>query len=399
MSGNLCLIVAIAANIVTPAMGADKPVLTTLYQFTGGADGGDPQAAPIVRRGTLYGTTSGGGTNGEGTAFAFSLSQNAETVLTSFRDGDRYHESQLASGVIAHDGTIYGTTGGNGTSNFGTVYKIDTVSGKQTVLYKFKGGADGDYPNGGVIYDHGLLFGTTAYGGTTCADSNPAGCGTVFQLNLRTGTETVLYRFKGGADGEYPLAGLTQENGGLYGTTSSNLTRYQGTVFKIDPGTGLETVLHVFTGGQDGGTPWAGLVYQAGYLYGATLHGGSGCAGNHQAGCGTVFKMDPATGTETVLHSFVGGMDGDGPAATLTHHDGLLYGATESGGGGQGCDGEGCGTVFRIDATTGRESVLHSFSWDVDGADPNNLTFSGGTLYGTTTYGAQGAGTIFKLTP
>jgi uncharacterized repeat protein (TIGR03803 family) len=169
-----------------------------------------------------------------------------------------------------------------------------------TVLHRFTG-ADGQNPSeyGHLIADSaGDLYGTTSGGGAS-------GAGVVFKLN-KTG-ETVLHSFTGGADGGTPYAGLTRDSAGnLYGTTSGGGASGAGVVFKLDT-TGTETVLHNFTGG-DGAKPSAGLIRDsAGNFYGTTVFGGA-------SNWGVVFKLD-TTGTETVLHSFTGGADGGYPLA------------------------------------------------------------------------------------
>jgi uncharacterized repeat protein (TIGR03803 family) len=160
------------------------------------------------------------------------------------------------------------------------------------------------------------------------------------------------------------------------------------------------TVLHSFTGGKDGGQPYAGLVSDAaGNLYGTTEFGGD-LSCNPPYGCGTVFKVNKA-GHETVLHSFKWGTDGAVPAGDLLlASDGTLYGTTADGGGSSNCK-NGCGTVFKVD-TTGKETVLYKFA-ATDGSFPNGSLAQDkdGNLYGTTMYGGgndgNGAGVAFKL--
>ena len=250
-----------------------------------------------------------------------------------------------------------------------------------TLLYSFKGGTDGDAPVAGLLRDAaGNLYGTTFYGGTS---SN----GTVFKLDA-TGTETVLYSFTGGADGGNPQGGLIRDAAGnFYGTTyyGGIPTCQCGTVFKLDT-TGTETVLHSFTG-TDGASPQAGLLRDAsGNLYGTTSNGGA-------VYDGTVFKVD-TTGAETVLHSFAGGNDGWGPhAGLLRDAAGNLYGTTPYGG------LPGSGTVFKLDST-GAKTVLHNFFDHPDGKSPwaGLVGDAAGELYGTTQYGGTyGKGTVFKL--
>jgi uncharacterized repeat protein (TIGR03803 family) len=155
------------------------------------------------------------------------------------------------------------------------------------VLHSFGGTGDGIFPVDGLIADSsGNLYGTTPTGGLPgCGLSG--GCGVVFKLSP-SGTETVLYSFKGGSDGAFPQGPLIADSSGnLYGTGTSG----NGLVFKLSPG-GTETVLHSFTSG-DGLLPRHGLIADSsGNLYGTTSEGGgSVCSGS---GCGIVFKL---TGT------------------------------------------------------------------------------------------------------
>ncbi len=177
------------------------------------------------------------------------------------------------------------------------VYKVDE-DGNSKVLHNFTNGPDGGNPYGPLLLDpHHKLYGPP----TVVA----AGAGVVFKID-RFGNETVLYSFTGGADGGFPLGGLSIDSAGtLYGTTNGGGTAGAGVVFKLDK-TGKETVLYSFTGGSDGGYPFAGLICDShGNLYGTTNGGGA-------AGAGVVFKVD-RSGHETVLYSFTGGSDGGYP--------------------------------------------------------------------------------------
>ncbi|HXC09678.1 MAG TPA: choice-of-anchor tandem repeat GloVer-containing protein, partial [Steroidobacteraceae bacterium] len=277
--------------------------------------------------GNFYGTTASGGTSGRGTVFTLTPS-GTETVLYSFPAGS----SEPYCGLIqGSDGNFYGTTGANGTSDGGTVFEI-TPSGVKTVLHVFpKTGSDGEIPYAGVIQgSDGNLYGTTYFGGSS-------GFGTVFKVTPG-GTETVLYSFAGGSDGEHPYAGVIQgSDGNFYGTTYQGGAGGYGTVFKITP-SGTETVLHSFAGGSsDGANPEAGLTQGTdGNFYGNTYLGGA-------SNLGTVFEITPS-GTETVLHSFAGGSsDGANPTANLLQSsDGNLYGSTGAGG------TSGYGTFFKV---------------------------------------------------
>ena len=165
-------------------------------------------------------------------------------------------------------------------------------------------------------------------------------------------SEKVLYSFRGGSDGASPFSTLIADgSGNLYGTTSAGgggSCQFAGcgTVFKL-ASDGTESVLYVFTGGNDGAYPYAGLTSGgAGDYYGTTVAGG-GCADNDA--CGTVFKL-ASDGTETVLYAFQGGSDGLGPVGGLIINQGNLYGTTAGGGNYEGadCTSAGCGTVFEL---------------------------------------------------
>ncbi|MBZ5665767.1 MAG: hypothetical protein LAO30_14290 [Acidobacteriia bacterium] len=307
--------------------------VTALHSF-GGGDGANPYLCRVVRdkAGNLYGVTIQGGANGVGTVFKLSPT-GTETVLHSFAADGKDGYRPYASLAIDTTGNLYGTTTSGGASSYGTVFKV-TPSGTETVLYSFKGGTDGcnPYNSGVVLGKKGVLYGATVACGANAV-------GTVFKLT-RTGTETVLHSFaNSGTDGFNPYAGLVLDKttGNFYGTTYYGGASDAGTVFMVTP-TGTETVVHSFaTDGKDGYHPYAGLVLdKTGNLYGTTSAGGV-------SGLGTAFKITPS-GTETVLHSFANnGTDGYYPYASLVlGKKGILYGTTYVGG------GLGYGTVFKI---------------------------------------------------
>jgi uncharacterized repeat protein (TIGR03803 family) len=382
--------------VLAPAVVASRSVqaqtFSLLYTFTGGMDGSTPVGGVILdAAGNLYGTTSEGGnfacSQGCGTLFKVDGVGN-KTVLHSFA-GTGAGDGEYPNAALVWDGqgNLYGTTEVGGASGYGTVFKLDTT-GKETVLHSFSGaGGDGAFPLGGVVRDEqGNLYGTTEVGGTS-------NCGTVFKLDT-TGKETVLYSFAGmGGDGRSPWAGVVRDGqGNLYGTTVGGGVSDLGTVFKVDT-TGKETVLHSFTGTVvDGAQPMTGLVLDAkGNLYGTTNSGGRGIEG----GNGVVFKVSKA-GLETVLYRFPAtGAKGIRPRGVVRDAQGNLYGTTLFHG------AFGWGTVFKR-APTGKLTVLYNFTGgNADGGDPyaGVVQDSQGNLYGTTSAGAIGYGTVFNITP
>ncbi len=379
---------------VTAERTHERPTYRVLYSFKGRpGDGEDPLAGLINVRGTLYGTTASGGSGrctgsggGCGTVFAITTS-GKETLLHSFeesRDG-----KQPVASLLGANGTLYGTASFGGKSGRGTVFAM-TKSGKEIMLYNFPSGeGHGAYPLAGLINVNGTLYGTTEEGGANYF-------GTVFTITT-SAKERVLHSFPSGSgDGIGPFARLIDVNGTLYGTTRLGGAHDDGTVFSIAP-SGAETVLHSFGAGADGEYPVAGLINVKGRLYGTTYAGGANCGSNDD--CGTVFAIT-FSGKETVLHSFPDSSgDGASPEAGLINVNGTLYGTTEFGG---TCGGSvGCGTVFSI-TRSGNETVLHSFDYDSGGgAYPvAGLINVKGTFYGTTSEGgANGDGTVFSLSP
>ena len=214
----------------------------------------------------------------------------------------------------------------------------------------------------------------------------------------------MLHTFRGGADGANPQAYLIRDlEGNLYSTAFSGGDTSKcggagcGVVFKLDANNN-ETVLYTFEAGTDGAGPAAGLLWDRGNLYGAT-HGGGDLECSEISvpwqGCGVVFRVNATTGQETTLYAFTGSTDGGGPSSGLSRDEaGNLYGTTVFGGAGT-CSFLpglfGCGVVYKVDPAV-RESVLHAFSGGADGANPstNLLLGEDGNLYGS----AQDGGDI-----
>jgi uncharacterized repeat protein (TIGR03803 family) len=246
------------------------------------SDGANPWAGLANVRGTLYGATIVGGESGFGTIFSITKSGSYDTLYGFAKKGD----CPFAS-MINVSGVLYGTTYGCNRYGYGTVFKI-TTSGTKTLLYSFAGGSDGARPDTPLTNVGGVLYGTTDYGGTgSCSAHHESGCGTVFMIDPSTGAEAMLYSFKGGTDGAYPN-GLTNVRGTLYGTTLQGGTGCKGTgcgtIFKITT-SGTETVLHRFAGdSSDGQGPIGDLINLGGVLYGTTQIGGA-------HGWGTVFSL------------------------------------------------------------------------------------------------------------
>jgi uncharacterized repeat protein (TIGR03803 family) len=380
---------------------AEGQTLTPLYEFQGNADGANPNAVIRDSAGNLYGSTVAGGQTIFGTVFKLSPS-GAKTILYNFMGGADGTEPH---GTLVRDakGNLYGTTeyGGNlkvqcvGMPGCGVVFKI-SPSGRETVLHRFTGKADGGQPLAGLTMDStGNLYGTTAGGGKSGCNYFAVGCGVVFKIDS-TGKYTVLYRFTGGADGGVPEPRLILDSAGnIYGSTTGINTPNQGTIFKLDRN-GHETTLLTFKG-TNGDQPYGSLALDGkGNLYGTTYLGGNLNDCNNGSGCGIVFQLLP-DGQEPILNVFNGGSGGWGLVAGLVRDKkGNLYGTAALGGQGTDC----CGVAFEI-TPSGVESVLHTFTGGADGGSPDTdlIQDSNGNLYGGALGGTYGYGMIFKITP
>ena len=351
--------------------------------------GSTPQAAYVNPDSTslaLHGSPHGyksihdfGGKQGA-TPMGFIQGGNDGMFLTTSSGGDATHCSDGCGTIVEDDNVIYR-------------------------FAPFAKDSDGTHPLGGVAILGNALFGTRASGGAGCpSGAYGPGCGTIFKVTASSGKEQILYRFKGGTDGQEPhatLIGIT--NGNVYGTTkyggdpSCGGGVGCGTVFELTP-TGKERVLYAFKGGADGAYPEARLlVVGSSTMYGSTTQGGTGCG---SIGCGTIFSVTP-DGDELVVYRFKGGMDGSDPSSGLTSANGVLYGVTRFGGDIHcGTSGSGCGTFYRLSSLT-KEFVRYRFHGAPDGAHPAaDLTSFSGEIYGTTEFGgANDDGTIFRLGP
>jgi uncharacterized repeat protein (TIGR03803 family) len=346
--------------------------------------------------GALYGTAESGGAHQSGVVYKLTPSSQGawtETVLYSFRGGKEDGSTPHATLVWDGQGNLYGTTLGGGLGANGVVYELSPGSSgewTETVLYRFTGGADGGVPFSSLTLDaDGNLYGTTTGGGK-------AGLGVLFELTRASGngwTETVLHTFTGNPDGAGPFsAPIFDAEGNLYGVTYSGGVKNDGAVYQLSPSSNTswtERVLHSFQGGEDGVNPSASLVMdQVGNLYGTTVAGG-------KARVGTAFELVKAADwAETQLHAFLGlsAHDGANPNGLIFDAHGNLWGTTVGGG------LYNPGTIFELlpqGNGTWEESVLYSFTGGNDGAYPSSglVMDALGRIYGTTLWGGPAGNT------
>jgi len=394
--------------LVTCTLASGAGAISTekvIYAFTGQSDGSDP-SSPLTLdgQGNLYGEASGGN-GGYGVVFKLAPSLNGQWKEVPYYSFEGGSNGAYPTGGIVPDpnGTFFGVTAGGGAYSEGTVFELIPTSVRQSiVLYSFQEESNyGNNPNSLIRDQAGNLYGTTLTGGSQ-------GLGTVFELSPSSGgrwTYQEIFTFTYGGSyaqyGAYPYGALTMDAAGnLYGTTFEGGVYGDGAVFELSNTSHgwKESLLYNFTGGDNGDGPLAGVSFDSqGNLYGTTLYGG-------QDEVGTVFQLTPTRGAwvHQVLHSFTGGLDGGSPyyGSLALDAAGNLFGTTKYGGDAQ------LGTVFKLArgrrSDKWKETVLHSFTGAPDGVNPifGLVLDPAGNLYGTTPAGGtDDFGVVFEITP
>lgn len=375
--------------------GVSQPVHSQNYKvihnFTGkGSDGATPYGGPILdRSGNLYGTTYLGGKYGSGSVYRLSHDGAMWNYhsLYSLKGINDGAGPAFGSLAMGADGTLFGTTEGG--RDFGTAFAVCDCPWQETIVHRFGAGIDGAQPIGGVVLDAaGNIYGTTSLGGTF-------GNGTVFEAKRegRTWIESAIYSFSGGDDGTNPPAGVTlAADGILYGTTSLGGANGGGVVYQLSHSTTgwKQTVLYTFQGLDDGQNPVGGVVLDgAGNLYGTTFDGGIN-------GGGTVYELSPSPDgwTFTTLFSFTGGYGG--PYNKLTLAGGNIYGFTNAEG------ANGLGSIFKLTPVNRGWSFtdLYDFPGGNDGGLPYGslAVDSDGNIFGTAVVGGTwNQGVVFEI--
>jgi hypothetical protein len=401
------LLFTVAFLCLQPAL---PQTLTVLHTFTGGADGGNPYAGlPIDAAGHLYGTAENGGT-GYGTVFEVNRARSGWTFAALHKFAGGIDGANPDGGVtIGPNGTLYGVTAyGGGSTNCsgkgcGTVYNLRPPARAcsnalcpwtETVVHAFgtQNPQDGIVPTGEVTFDAaGNLYGVTSNGGVEFI-------GTLFELTLSNGTwtENVLHDFMGGHDGEYPWFNLVfDRSGNLYGTAGGGQDS-GGVVYEFSPSESgwVESIVHAFVPFSDGASPAGIIMDSADSLYGGTAMGG-------QFGSGTLYQLSPSAGnwTFTVLEQVPGGVGCGVSGPLVMDSAGNLFGTTRCGVG---------GVIFSLSPSNGgwTYTELYHFTGGGDGLGPNGgvVLDADGVLYGTTSNGGggnrfRGCGVVWELMP
>jgi uncharacterized repeat protein (TIGR03803 family) len=368
----------------------------TIFVFNGTSEGGNPGGGLVAdSSGALYGTTMKGGSASLGTVFKLSPPSVkgaawTESILYSFQGGttDGANPDYVTPAFDNH-GNLYGTTFFGGANDAGTVFRLvppseEGGSWTESILFSFPAPEN---PLAGVTIDGaGAIFGAS-YDGP------------VYQLIPSGGNwvYSVIYD----PDGGNIPSNLTFSKGTLYGATSEGGQENAGQVFTLEKGSNGEwapDIIWSFNGGfADGATPESTITLSSGAAYGTTSYGGS-------SGDGTVYSLSPPSSaggawTETILYNFTGGANGSFPSGgVIFGSKGQLYGTTYAGG------SANLGTIFKLTppAVIGDPwtfTLLHTFSGTNDdyGQPENTLLLRHGIFYGTTSGGANNAGTVFEL--
>ncbi|MGC9940693.1 MAG: choice-of-anchor tandem repeat GloVer-containing protein [Verrucomicrobiota bacterium] len=407
--------ILLASLLACAARGQD---FSALWSFGSTNAGGVPQL-PLIPGpgGKLYGTTTDGSTNFNGTIFSVNLDGSGFTNIYAFSEGGLTADFEYTNSdgmnpyaLILSGNSLYGTCQNGGTNGNGTIFRVQTDGSDFTTLYTFSALGNNQFfasTNGDGVFPTGLvLSGDTLYGSAFNGGTN--GNGTVYSLETNGDNFIVLHTFTG-SDGWGPNAGLLLFGSILYGTAQNGGANGNGAIFSFDTIANSFSNLYSFSASatnlnsqftnDDGASPIAGLVLGGQYLYGTAEGGGTN-------GNGTVYALNTKGNVLTTLYNFTNGTDGAYPQASLLLSGRDLFG-TASGGG-----ANSNGTVFVVHIDGTGFSNLYTFSpkfsdaaddfnsTNSDGSSPEGgLILSGDTIYGTAANGGSfGYGTIFSLT-
>ncbi len=353
---------------------------TTVFQLaTSGLEGpwGDLLQLPD---GSLIGLTRDGGAAGSGGAFRYviggSLSANVEF---GFSDAGR----PLGRLIQSTSGLLYGTTSVGGTNDEGVLFSFNPSNGAFQTLFNFGGSAFGGFPEGTLTELNGSLFGTCRLGGVSSG-------GIIFRYDLNGGQFTKLINLSS-STGTEPVGQLVPAaDGNLYTTTTAGGATGDGTILRVNPGTGAVTNIHDFDG-TNGSRPVGDLFSASnGLVYGTTIEGGA-------LNEGVLFQVTTG-GVFTKLFDFDAPI-GANPAGKLTELNGLLYGTTST-----GASVAFAGGIYSWDIANNAYVQEANFNLANGDDSRSDLVSDGnGALWGTARAGGSGPlsgyGTVFRFNP
>lgn len=334
----------------------------------------------LAQQSSFWGTTSEGGSSDIGTIFKIDTNGNNFTPVYSFAEvnGKQPHYSKLCE---ASNGKYYGLTYIGGSLNDGVIFEYDYQLNSYKTLYEFVGGALGKNPLGNLMQaSNGKLYGMTSAGGTS-------GVGILFEFDLSTNIMTKKVDFNI-SNGSTPYGTLLEaSNGKIYGMTSVGGSAGRGVLFEYDFSNNIYTKKIDFAI-ANGDRPFGSLIEATnGKLYGVTRDGGT-------LYIGTLFEYTISTNTLVRLVEFVGGSTGAGPyEGPIQAANGKLYGLTMLGG------TTNQGVLYEYDILTSTLTKKLDFVGTSNGRGPRGglVETTNGILYGMTHQGGvYGDGLIFQ---
>ncbi|MEN2284492.1 choice-of-anchor tandem repeat GloVer-containing protein, partial [Algoriphagus sp. SE2] len=361
---------------------------TKIRDFDFTRDGGIPYGNLTLYNGDLYGSTTAGGSTGNGTLFrlngsSFSFSEGRFDVLYYFLEGRDASDSQYPDdgSLTVFNDKLYGMRPKGGFSNIGDndlgfVFEFDPTDNGIT-KYDFDGRI-GSTPYGSLTVLNDKLYGMTLLGGSFRS-------GFIFEFLPEETFKFDGYSFDG-TNGASPFGSLTAYNGKLYGITSAGGINDEGVLFEYEPERKIYSKKLDFNF-NNGSNPSGSLIKYNGKLFGTADAGGSN-------NLGVLYEYDPSTESYTKNIDFVGD-NGSKPNGRLTAYNGKLYGVTSVGG--RFIDH---GLIYEYDPESKEYSKGHEFN-GLNGSTPiGGLTEYNGILYGVTARGGAGdKGVLFGYDP
>lgn len=363
---------------------AGTGIYTLLYEFNTSGEGGKPYGRLFLASdGALYGTTSAGGTHGEGVLFNYDIDQDLFSVRINF---DGANGAYPNGSLIEYEGYLYGVTTDGGVSDEGLLFRYDKTANIIAKLADFYGSDYGKHPYGTLtIGPGGKLFGQTYMGGKF-------GGGIMFDYNTETSVFTKRFDFMESDDGANNIGGMMLGlDGWVYGTTREGGEYDGGTIFRIDPATREFENLYDFDIYSYGAYPESKLMQASdGYYYGVTPNGGT-------VDDGVIYRFDANNNILTVLEDLFTPSEGSKPSGPPVQAvDGFLYGLTKYGG------AMGDGALYKFNLSNSTYAKMINFQGGASGANPEGslVEAANGKLYAVARQGGQfGFGTLFEYDP
>ena len=367
---------SICASGLLIAAASSASAYTTIYTLNCPSDGCQPQAGITYSQGKLHGPTVFGS--------LYRVAPSGANFFNMYQLNNSPDGMKPVAALTKHAGELYGVAESGGSApngaGSGTIFKIDPATNSFQWLHQFNG-TDGRQPRGQLLKvntgGQTVMYGTSFSGG-------PVGSqfGSIFKFDVTSQSILQVYNLNPSTEGSYPTVGLARHINFLYGTTSRGGLFNGGTLFRIDLSLGSMTILHHF-GAASGILPSSRLLVVGNLLYGTTMAGGSNSGG-------ILYRFNLTTPGLNVLYNFGSvANDGSGPSGDLAEYSGKIYGTTQGGG------TWNRGTLFRVDPATLTNTTLHHIgTFGNDGSFPmSGVVKRSGILYGTT---SRSPGTIFS---